>query len=52
MLTYTHTYIHTYSNPDFAEMLLASAALDWTLGRFVEGIDTYSTAVSLIEMIK
>jgi len=36
----------TRRNPDFAEMLLASAALDWTLGRFVDGIDYYREAIA------
>ena len=35
----------TRRNPDYAEMLLASAALDWTLGRFVDGIDFYREAI-------
>ena len=36
----------TRRNPDFAEMLLASAALDWTRGRFVDGIDYYREAIA------
>lgn len=36
----------TQRNPDYAEMLLAIAALDWTLGRFVVGIDYYREAIA------
>ena len=37
------TIVHRH--PEFPEMLLASAAVDWTLGRFAEGIDSYAAAV-------
>lgn len=32
-------------NPDYNEMVLASAAIGWTLGRFAEGMDLYQVAV-------
>jgi hypothetical protein len=32
-------------NPDFAEMVLASAAIDWTLGRFTQSLDMYGAAI-------
>jgi hypothetical protein len=32
-------------NPDYSEMLLASAAIGWNVGRFAEGMDLFNMAV-------